>query len=148
MWEISLTQQALSILYALLIGAVWAFYSDLFRAFRCVTAHSGILTFIEDLFSFLLFTFITFMLLMARCNGEVRGYMLVGEGLGFLIFRVTVSRFVMKILTFLFGTIADVLRKSGAQIERFGGFLEENTGKLWLKIKKIFKKFKVKQKNS
>lgn len=148
MWEINIGWQVVSFLYALLVGAVWALFFDLFRALRRVTSHSGFLTFIEDLFSFLIFTFVTFMLLMARCNGEVRGFIIVGEGLGFIIYRLTLSRFVMSFLTFLFSHIAEFFRVSGGWIDRFGAFSEENTGKLWNNFKKIVKKLKVIRKNS
>lgn len=148
MWEISLKQQVISFLFALLVGFVWALFFDFFRALRKAFIHSGLLVFAEDLFCFLIFTFVTFMLLMARCNGEVRGYMLVGEALGFAFYRLTLSRFIMSVLVFLFSLLGKFFAVSGEWIERFGTFLEKNTGKLWQNFKKIIKKLKVMRKNS
>ena len=148
MWEINLKQQIVSLLYALLVGVVWALYFDFFRALRKNKSHSAFLIFIEDLSSFLIFTFITFMLLMARCNGEVRGYMLVAEAFGFLIYRVLLSRFIMPVLEFFFFILVKTFGIVSNQIERFGGFLEKNTGKLWGNFKKNIKKIKLVRKNS
>lgn len=148
MWEISLKQQVISFLYALLVGFVWALFFDFFRAFRKISSHSAILIFIEDLFSFLVFTFVTFMLLMARCNGEVRGYIIVAEAGGFFAYRFMLSRFVMRILSFCFSFFAKVFHAFNNLVERFGCFLEEKTGKVWGNIKKLIKKLKVMRKNS
>ncbi len=148
MWEISLKQQVISFLYALLVGVLWALFFDFFRALRRVASHSGIIIFVEDLFSFIIFTFVTFMLLMARCNGEVRGYMIAGEAFGFLIYRLVLSRYIMSVLTFFFSFFAKAFRIFGEWTERFGAFLEENTGKLWQNLKKFIKKLKVMRKNS
>lgn len=148
MWEISLSHQIVSFLYAVLVGFIWAFVFDILRAVRKSRRHSHLIIFIEDFLSCLLFTFITFILLMARCNGEVRGYMLCGEVIGFAIFRLILSRFVVPIFTAIFSFLGNLFDVIGGYICCFGEFLEDKTNKLRQNLKKVLKKLKVMRKNS
>ena len=148
MWEISIGFQTVSFLCAVLVGVIWATAFDCFRAVRKTVKHSAVLVFFEDLFLFLAFTFITFMLLMARCNGEVRGYILVGEAIGFILCRLTFSRLTLPFFSLILSFMLKIFSKINYHLDRFGAFLEKNTDKMWLNIKKTFKKIKVIRKNS
>ena len=123
MWEISITQQIVSFLYAFLVGVVWAIFADFFRAENKVFNFSLVVVFIIDVANYLLFAFITFMLLMARCNGEVRGFILAGEALGFLVYRISVSRFVVKFLVKIIGFIKLIKKKF--KTNSYGGISSE-----------------------
>ena len=54
-----------------------------------------ILTFFEDVLWFFVAAVATYLVCLAKCNGEVRSYVLIGEGIGFLLCRLTVSRGIM-----------------------------------------------------
>lgn len=148
MWEIDLKQQLISLLCAVLLGIVLSMYSDIFRIIRKVKKHSKVSVFIEDLLFFMVSAFVTFMLLMARCNGEVRGYMILGEVLGFLLFRLTVSRITLPFFYKIISFVAGLFSKISGVLERFGAFTEEKTYKLWQNLRKIIKKVKFIRKKS
>lgn len=148
MWEIDLKQQLISLLCAVLLGIVLSMYSDIFRIIRKVKKHSKVSVFIEDLLFFMVSAFVTFMLLMARCNGEVRGYMILGEALGFLLFRLTVSRITLPFFYKIISFIAGFFSKISGVLARFGAFTEEKTYKLWQNLRKIIKKVKFIRKKS
>ena len=76
MWEISIREQLLTVLYSIIVGLFLSFVFDFFKLLRQCFKHKKFLIFIEDVIFFIDATFITFMLLMARCNGEVRSFVL------------------------------------------------------------------------
>ncbi|MBR2043976.1 MAG: spore cortex biosynthesis protein YabQ [Clostridia bacterium] len=148
MWEISITQQIISFLYAVAVGVVWAVCADVFRAENKVFRFSAGVVFLIDVANYLIFAFITFMLLMARCNGEIRGFILVGEALGFFIYRITLSRFIVRFFVKIISFFKVVNGNLNKAFQRFGAFLELKQGKVLKKIEKIVKKGKVQRKNS
>lgn len=46
--------------------------------------------------------------MIARTKGEVRGYVLFGELFGFVLFRISISKLIVPILSFVFIKIADI----------------------------------------
>ena len=92
---------------------------DFFRTIRISYKHNNIFVFIEDIVFFLISTFLTFMFLMARCNGEFRTYVISAILIGFFIYRITLSKIVLptsviitKFFIRLFGKIFLLFQKS------------------------------------
>ncbi len=87
---------------SLILGAMLCFFYDIFRALRKVGFNSFWSVFFTDVFFWIVSAFITFVFLMAKTNGEIRGYILLGELVGFIVCRLTLSKFVFLILYFVF----------------------------------------------
>lgn len=119
MWEITIKEQLLSFMYANLMGLALSIIFDLFRTLRKSFTHGKIAVFIEDVLFFTIAQFITFMLLMARCNGEVRAYIIIGIIIGFFIYRVTVSRIVLPISVLIFKFIIKIFIKIGSLASKY-----------------------------
>jgi spore cortex biosynthesis protein YabQ len=98
MWEITLKSQIITLLYGLLVGMIMSLYFDSFRILRKTFKHKDYVVFIEDIAFFFVATFITFMLLMARCNGEPRAYVLLAILLGYFLYRITLSRLILPVV--------------------------------------------------
>ena len=84
MWEISNTSQAVSFLYSIILGILYALFYDIFRAVRIVKPQTAFSVFLQDLFYFFITAIVTFIYLLALTNGEIRAYVLVGILIGFL----------------------------------------------------------------
>ena len=69
MWEITVKSQILTFFYAVTLGIILSVLFDFFKTIRISYKHNNIFVFIEDIVFFLISTFLTFMFLMARCNG-------------------------------------------------------------------------------
>lgn len=117
MWEISLADQTLTFLLSLLGGGVLCLLYDLFRIFRLSRNTSSLGMFVEDVLYFVLCGFLTFCFFIVRCSGEIRGYVLLGELLGFLVCRCTLSavllciaKYVYRFFKKLFGLLFRPLR--------------------------------------
>lgn len=119
MWEITVKSQILTFFYAVTLGIILSVLFDFFKTIRISYKHNNIFVFIEDIVFFLISTFLTFMFLMARCNGEFRTYVISAILIGFFIYRITLSKIVLptsvvitKFFIRLFGKIFLLFRKS------------------------------------
>ncbi len=136
MWEINISNQFLTLLYSICLGAILCFFYDFLRASRKTGFNSFIAVFITDILFWIISAFVTFIFLMSRTNGEIRGYVLVGQLIGFVISRLTVSRFILLFFVFLFNLIKNLNRL----LNKAFNVVYSKTDKILLKIFKIIKK--------
>ena len=94
MWEISNYFQWLSFGRAIVFGVGICIFYDILRFIRFVFCSSKLSTFISDLFFWIVTAFSVFCFFLATTNGQMRLYALAGISLGFLLFRVALSRLI------------------------------------------------------
>lgn len=140
MWEFTNSDQLVSFFVSLLFGVFYCLFYDLFRAVRRVFKSSYIAIFAEDIIYFLVISFVTFFLLLAYAKGEIRVYILAALFFGFLLCRVTVSKYVLNIFDFflrlVFAVFLYIKRFIGGKILLFFSLFDK-----FLKFcKKISKK--------
>ena len=119
MWEISISDQIFTSLYSICLGVILCVCYDILRSFRRATNSGTVAIFLGDILYFTVSAFVVFIFLLARTNGEIRGYVLLCTLLGFVIFRVTISRFVVMIITFFMSLIVRGLRIASYYILKF-----------------------------
>ncbi|MBQ2295686.1 MAG: spore cortex biosynthesis protein YabQ [Clostridia bacterium] len=95
MSEITFFGQTGGLFSAIVMGVALCLFYDLLRIFRLAVPPGKILAFFEDVLWFFVAAVVTYLVCLAKCNGEVRSYVLVGEAVGFLLCRLTVSRGIM-----------------------------------------------------
>lgn len=100
MWEIDVGNQVLTFLYSLVLGAIMCVCYDFLRTVRKYGLNSFSAVFITDISFWAISGIVTFIFLISRTNGEVRGYVIISELTGFLIFRILLSRFILPIFDF------------------------------------------------
>ena len=146
MWELNSSFQLISTAWAVLIGAVFCLFYDFLRAFRKVKYCGAVRIFFEDVCFSAFFGITVFCYLLATTNGEVRGYVLFGLAVGFIISRLTVSVFFLKLLVWLFSAFLRVFRKVSPFIyglfDRFLGLCAKICKKCLQTAKKLLKKSK------
>ncbi len=119
MWEIGVGDQLLTFLYSLILGGIFCVFYDAFRAIRKWTLNSYIAVFITDILFWVVLALVTFIFLIARTNGEVRGYVLTAQLLGFIACRFTLSRLSFPLFKIIFGFISGLLKKISVGIAVF-----------------------------
>ncbi|MBQ6816652.1 MAG: spore cortex biosynthesis protein YabQ [Clostridia bacterium] len=137
MWKVSINSQIVSFLISLLFGVGYGAFYSFFKGARAAKKYSAIAIFFQDIIFFILIAFVTFIMLLALSNGQVRSYLLFGILLGFCVFYFTLSN--------LFSHLISVVIKAFCwALLRFKGIL----GKIFVffskkaqKIAKISKKF-------
>ncbi|MBQ8740126.1 MAG: spore cortex biosynthesis protein YabQ [Clostridia bacterium] len=148
MWEINNYNQTITFLLALGLGALFCVLYDVIRAVRKVCLNSFWSVTFTDIFIWVLYAFTTFIFLVARTNGEIRGYVLAGELLGFILFRISFSRLLFPSLRFVFIKIAAVKKKVTKCIGWFYIKFEAFVFKIGKSISKFFKSTKKLLKNA
>lgn len=150
MWEIDVNDQIVTFLLSIVLGVMVCVLYDIFRAFRRAVPHNTFAVFLEDIFFWLLAALINFVFLMGRTGGGLRGYVFVGETVGFFAFRLTVSgaivfvlsaaiSFVLKLYRAAVGKTADFLAVVGGFLSRFLAFLIKNLKRVAKRVKKLLK---------
>lgn len=139
MWEIDVGNQALTFALSMATGGIFCLSYDIVRAIRKVALNTFWAVLFTDILLWIIYAFVTFIFLIARTNGEIRGYVLVGEAIGFALCRISISRLLFPILRFIAVKIAAFTRKTGQIIYVF--YAKTETSVLGQK-KYIFKFFK------
>lgn len=98
---------SLSILY----GVIILLFYDCFRVIRRLIPHSSVMIAIQDLFFWIVTGFSIFALLYRYNNGSIRGYCILGMGLGMLFYSIAISPFFVKINVAIGNFIKKHLRK-------------------------------------
>ena len=150
MWEISNIQQGKGILLSFLLGAFLCLIYDLFRLDRIVFKRSTFVVVIEDIFFWIIAAFLTFCLLLLNTNGQIRTYILIIEGIGFVVFYFTVSKFLFLPAKFLRRMVFKVRKKYAIFIKYLSNidtFFKDKYKLVFLKVKSVKKCFK-KDKNN
>ena len=117
-----------SIFMGILFGVIF----DMLRVVRIIIPHKNWLVFAED-FLFMLFCgFWFFIFSMTSARGQLRAFLLIGSGIGFVLYIVTVGAAVKSIVT----KTRDLIR---AVLKRIYLFAKRLLTPFAVKIKKHFK---------
>ena len=135
MWEIDLANQIETFLYSIPLGFSFGVLFYITEGLSRATPHKRVKRWITDILFFLISGFITYCFLLARSKGEVRGYVLVGELIGFWICK----RLFSKIFIRFFGWLADSIRR--LKLALFGA-VTRAVCQMCAILRKTFKKLK------
>ena len=148
MLNISVAGQTVSFAAAFLVGAALCLVYDLFRILRQAFRPSALSAFVQDIIYWLLVALVTFGLLLVRCSGVIRGYAVLGEVLGFVACRNSISVLIMKVSGAVIGFFRRINRFLSRHIVRpiskktgdFSAFLKKNREKAENNFKKGLKR--------
>ena len=146
MWEINTANQTVTFILSLCIGVLFCVLYDILRAVRKVCLNSFWSVFFTDILLWIFYALTTFLFLMSRTNGEIRGYVLAGELLGFVLFRLTLSRLLFAALAFIVTKLAELNKKvSRIFAKLYAGFdmlllkIQQYISKCFKSVKKLLK---------
>ena len=107
---VTIAQQTWQFFSALLFGAALGVYYDLFRILRVAFPPGRVVAFVEDLFWWGSAGVLTVLFGIAGLGGQLRLFALLGEGIGFLLYHLTIGAAVMHLARWLIGLIYALLR--------------------------------------
>lgn len=107
----TLQAQTVTFFISVSVGFLLCLCYDMFKILRMSVKHSTLAFFVEDIIYSVAAAFITFIFLLSQTGGRVRSYILLGELLGFFLFRLTLSKIII--------TFADVIIKAVKVILKF-----------------------------
>lgn len=101
------------LLHSLVLGAVITFVYDGFLILRRLIKHTMILVSLEDMLFWICCAIFVFFMLYKENNGILRWFAVLGAGIGMLIYKKTLSGFVVggvtKVLSFLIKMFSNLL---------------------------------------
>ena len=97
-YGLSLTRQVQNFLISFGFGFLLGIVYDLFFVVRNLISKKKAVAIICDTLFILLASLLSFLLLLVITDGQIRGYILLGELLGFLIYYFSLGVFVVKLL--------------------------------------------------
>lgn len=140
MWEIDITQQTLFLLRSVILGGIYALCYDCLRALRKAHSFSYIAVSVQDFIFLCLLAPISFLFLISASNGQPRFYIFFGISVGFLLFRSTLSRIFLPVLSGSLKFIFSCFRSCRRGFKGFFGFCSRNIGNIKKKAAIYFKK--------
>lgn len=136
MWEINNALQVINLLYSAAFGIIICLIYDILRSLRCVFSFKNSTVFFQDILFFIILAITVFCFLIVTTNGQLRGYIIFGIILGFLICRFTFSKAFYFALKFIFYKIYSFLMIFKLKIIK----ISEKPLNLWKKTAFLFKK--------
>lgn len=95
--EITLSSQVAVFFGALALGAVLSLLYDVFRVFDVLLVYNFKRIFLEDVSYLILCAIATFTYTLVTSLGETRGYILIGELLGWILCRISIGKVSYKL---------------------------------------------------
>lgn len=137
MWKVSINSQIISFLISILFGVGYSVFYSFFKGARAAKKYSAIVIFFQDVLFFILIAFVTFIMLLALSNGQVRSYLLFGILLGFCVFYFTLSNLFSGLICVIIKAFRSVLLRFRSILGKIFTFFSKKAQK----IAKILKKF-------
>ena len=88
--------QFIIFVFSCFLGISLGFMYDIFRIIRIIINPRNIAVFFQDVVYFVVSGFVTFIFILVFNFGESRFYILAGEGIGWIIYHVTVGEWIYK----------------------------------------------------
>ena len=118
MWEIDLANQLESFFLSIPLGFMLGALFYILEGVGHTSNGQKIRQFISDIFFFIFAGFVTYCFLLIRSKGEIRGYILVGELIGFLVYKKLFGKITVTLLTWLVSLIKTAVRSVFRAVSR------------------------------
>ncbi|MBQ9679200.1 MAG: spore cortex biosynthesis protein YabQ [Ruminococcus sp.] len=119
----SLSDQTAYFLWSLVLGAALAVLYDVVRAVRMTVRAGRVHVMISDILFFTVCGVITSLFALPFNKGDVRAFILFGEAVGFLAYRLTLGAIMGKVYAFFARVIRGFVQKTRKLLEKIFNFL-------------------------
>ncbi len=108
---LSVSEQMDLFIKCVLLGILVGVFYDSLSIVRKIFVHNKITVNIEDLIFWILTTFFVFIMLLKINEGEIREYAVAGILIGYLINKMILSKYTVKVGSIILGFIMEVIVK-------------------------------------
>jgi len=126
---LTLSEQTLLFCYACLFGALLGGWCDLFRVIRFLFGQRKTAVFVCDLLFCISGALGVCLFFICFCAGQVRLFALVGEGVGFLLWRASVGELVFRLFSAIITVFRRLLRRLFCKVRTIFSFFSEKEKK-------------------
>ncbi len=132
--------QLLTFLLAVALGAAFCLIYDVLRALRHCVRSGASAVFFEDVVYFTVWGFCTFCFFLLFTKGMLRFYVFLGELLGYVVFRLTLSRILYPAFCKLGAFLITLVRLLLKPCALLWGLLKKGLQKLCALLRRVFHK--------
>lgn len=118
MW-LSLSDQTIYFLWSLIFGALLGLLYDIIRAVRAFAKPAFATTIIVDILFFAVCGLLTSLFSIPFNNGTVRFFIIIGEGIGFLVIHLLLCRAIQRVVGVILRILKLLLRKISESTKKF-----------------------------
>lgn len=104
------TPQTVLFLESILLGMVLSVIFDVFRIIRIGIPLPSPVIVAEDILYFLICAVVTYFFMLKTTYGQVRGFIIIGEIIGFIIYYFTVGRLVISVSKIIIETVKRIFK--------------------------------------
>ena len=105
------SNQAYLFLIFTINGILIGFLFDIFRILRKSFKTNDLITYIEDIIFWILTGIIILFSMCKFCDGELRGFTIIGIAIGVMIYMLTISRYIIKASVFIINILKKIVCK-------------------------------------
>lgn len=92
-------------------GILIGFLFDIFRILRKSFKTNDLVTYIEDIIFWILTGIIILFSMCKFCDGELRGFTIIGIVIGVILYMLTISTYIIKISVFIINILKTIIGK-------------------------------------
>jgi len=93
-------------------GILIGFLFDIFRILRKSFKTNDLVTYIEDIIFWVLTGIIILFSMCNFCDGELRGFTIIGIAMGVILYMLTISTYIIKIAVFIINILKTIIGKT------------------------------------
>lgn len=109
MTDVTVAKETMLFFQSLILGAGLSLLYDVLRIIRRETRHQAVAVSLEDIVYFLVCGMVTFGFILKDNSGQVRGYIVVGEVIGWIICHMTVGEAAVRIFVWVFDLVKRIV---------------------------------------
>ena len=106
------TNQAYLFMIFTINGILIGFLFDIFRILRKSFKTNDLVTYIEDIIFWILTGIIILFSMCKFCDGELRGFTIIGIAMGVILYMLTISTYIIKVFVFIIKTFKTIILKT------------------------------------
>lgn len=99
------------LLCSILMGITMTFVYDIFRILRRVWVHNRLMISLEDALFWVVTAVSVFYLMHTQSNGKLRWFAVFGALCGILLYKITLSKYFVKGISFVLKKVVDACKK-------------------------------------
>lgn len=108
--DLIITQQLIYFCQSIFLGVISSFIFDFFKILRLSIKHNNIFIFIEDIIFFIILSLLTYNFMINISFGQIRIFILIGELIGFILYKFSISDFIVKSITYIISIISALFK--------------------------------------
>ncbi len=104
-----ITEQLIFFVKSIFLGVFVGLFFDFFKILRLIKKHTNVLVLVEDILFFFVTAVLTYCFMVDVSFGQIRFFIILGQIIGFILYKICFSNVVVKFFVFVVLIIKNIL---------------------------------------